>query len=83
MVGCSGTALDILKKEKALKNSSNFKSVYFNKDLTTVQIVQLKQDSDNSGKTLELSFVEISCVRNLKDSLILLFFVDLIQIVDD
>jgi hypothetical protein len=42
MVGCRETALITLKKAKALKGSSHFKSVFFNRDLTTVQIVQLK-----------------------------------------
>ena len=54
MIGCSGTALDILKKAKALKKSSKFKRVFFNKDLTTVQIVQLnpliKTRNDENAK---------------------------------
>ena len=32
-----------LKKAKALKDSVKFKSVFFNKDLTTTQIDRLKQ----------------------------------------
>jgi hypothetical protein len=34
---------EALKKAKTLKNSVKFKSVFFNKDLTTVQINRLKQ----------------------------------------
>ena len=34
---------EVLKKSKSLKNSTKFKNVYINKDLTVVQITRLKQ----------------------------------------
>jgi hypothetical protein len=68
MVGCRETVLITLKQAKALKGSSHFKSVFFNRDLTTVQIVQLngliktrneenaKLDANNKEKNIKTTF---------------------------
>jgi hypothetical protein len=68
MVGCRETVLITLKQAKALKGSSHFKSVFFKRDLTTVQIVQLKGliktrneenaklDANNKEKNIKTTF---------------------------